>query len=298
MLSFKLLIFIALISSSAFAVDTDTLIFKIRNRVYGYPTDKKNYEFYINEHGLNLNTDLQGESYDNIWLWQTYNFSKAKSMEVVSPKLPIGCSLDNLFLSYVLESKTDFHLTIGFSGKSCIALRELLLTEKLKIRYTDVPVYDETRTKDELYMFVNDLHHGHMSNAQALKNFENYLNTTSHKTLGTYVAINEFPDPNSFDECKEIAPKAIAGDILSITMDARGLKSPPDDDFIHVAGEMSDRMDELFDPTGLNLLKRCTLMRQYLNPVPRSGLLKNAKSIFYYSLTNNFKMLMQTNAKK
>jgi hypothetical protein len=280
--------------------ESDTLLFKLRNRVDGYPNEVKNYEFRVEENGLTISAWFQGESYDNIWLWQTYDFTHASSAEIVSPKLPEGCTYTYSMWAYVIDSKTDFHVAFGFTGKSCIALRQLMTKEKLKILYKNVPVFDENRTKEKLYMQVDDLHHAHMQNTDALKFFENYLNTTTDKMKGTYVAFNDFQEPAKFDKCEEIEPDASAADFLEIAIQARDLRGPgryTDVDFIKAAGEMSDRAGEFFDPTGLNKIKRCTLEKQYINPAPRNGLLKNARSIFYYSLTHDFKMLIQTNAK-
>lgn len=290
---------ILLLSFEAFA-DSDTLIFKLRNRIDGYPNDKKSFEFRVEENGLTINVDLQGESYDNTWLWQTYNFAKADSAEVVSPKLPAGCKPEYSMTSYVEGTKADFHMVFGFVGKSCIALRELLTKEKFKILYKNVPVYDENRKKDKLYMLIDDLHHSHMTNLDAFKLFENYVNSTTHKTMGTFVAFNNFELPKKFDECQEVPSRdSSAGDLLGLTMDARDLKTsdPTGVAFIHAAGEVAERLEVIIDPTGMGKFKRCTLNTQYLNPAPRNGLLKNARSIFYFSLTNDFKMLMQSNAK-
>ena len=65
--------------------------------------------------------------------------------------------------------------------------------------------------------------------------------------------------------------------------------------FLKAIGEFSSRITELADPQGLTEVKRCEKTEQYLDPAPRNGLLKEASSIFYFSLSSDFKMLMQTN---
>lgn len=279
----------------------DTLIFKIRDRINDYQTDVRNFDLRWSSSvpgqpfdSLALNTDLQGDVFDNIWLWQTYNYNKSKSTQVISPKLPAGCELDYMILSFV-ETKKDFHLVLGFEGRSCIELKELLTKEKLKILFTDVPVYEENTIKDKLYMLIDDLHHSHMTTNAATKKYETYVNSTDHKKYATYVSF-DFPVPQKFDSCEDVAIGDIIPPSLMLASTAKSLTSNSDPiSFIDAIGEFSNRVMEMADSKGLGLVKKCVKKEQFLSPAPRNGLLKKASSTFFFSLSSDFKMLLQSN---
>lgn len=292
------------VSFSAMA-ETDTLLFKLRSRIQGYPNDVRNFDIQIDNENTNpedysfrVKADLQGDAYNNVWLWETYHFRGAEKQELISPKLPAGCKFLNLWIANVMNSKSDFQMALYFRGQSCVALRETLAKEKIKVLFTNIPVYQENRKQAKLYMQIDDLHHQHLPNTGAMQLFANFVNDTNSKTQGTYVSY-DFLSPSKFDSCKEISVFETMIDLSDMTSNACGLKKSCDSmAMISALGEMGDRIGELADPTGLNKIKRCTLDQQYLSPAPRNGLLKNASSVFYFSLTNEFKMLMQTNVKK
>lgn len=97
---------------------------------------------------------LRGDQFEDVWLWQTYAFTKAETSRWVSPKLPSGCRILNMGANFNGEK---FAFSVNFQGLPCKELPEILMQEKIHIEYVNVPVIDETTIAPIIHFYVDDL---------------------------------------------------------------------------------------------------------------------------------------------